>query len=204
MYHKGSFMSLKMLKAAVAGLVLSVSGFANAGLIDVKSITISNALGQPLQVSEIIAWGTVSNSDLALSSLGATAVATGYLTGFEGSCYFAAADCVLDGSGPHSYWDSPYTYHGSSASDILTITLGSISELSHFTIFGRTDVASRDLYNVSFLNSDKDVLYTASVDARVNSIGRIDLPNTNVPEPSTLAIFALGIMGLASRRFKKQ
>ena len=27
---------------------------------------------------------------------------------------------------------------------------------------------------------------------------------TQVPEPSTLAIFALGIMGLASRRFKKQ
>jgi hypothetical protein len=27
---------------------------------------------------------------------------------------------------------------------------------------------------------------------------------TAVPEPSTLAIFALGIMGLASRRFKKQ
>jgi len=28
--------------------------------------------------------------------------------------------------------------------------------------------------------------------------------STSVPEPSTLAIFALGIMGLASRRFKKQ
>jgi len=27
---------------------------------------------------------------------------------------------------------------------------------------------------------------------------------TNVPEPSTLAIFALGMIGLASRRFKKQ
>jgi hypothetical protein len=27
---------------------------------------------------------------------------------------------------------------------------------------------------------------------------------TSVPEPSTLAIFALGIMGLAARRFKKQ
>ncbi len=26
----------------------------------------------------------------------------------------------------------------------------------------------------------------------------------DVPEPSTLAIFALGLMGLASRRFKKQ
>lgn len=28
--------------------------------------------------------------------------------------------------------------------------------------------------------------------------------STNVPEPTTLAIFALGIIGLASRRFKKQ
>ncbi|GHE88523.1 PEP-CTERM sorting domain-containing protein [Thalassotalea profundi] len=28
--------------------------------------------------------------------------------------------------------------------------------------------------------------------------------NVNVPEPSTLAIFALGIIGLASRRFKQQ
>jgi hypothetical protein len=27
---------------------------------------------------------------------------------------------------------------------------------------------------------------------------------TSVPEPSTLAIFALGIMGLASRKFKKK
>ena len=29
-------------------------------------------------------------------------------------------------------------------------------------------------------------------------------PQTSVPEPSTLVIFALGIIGLASRRFKKQ
>jgi hypothetical protein len=29
-------------------------------------------------------------------------------------------------------------------------------------------------------------------------------PTNSVPEPSTLAIFALGLMGLASRRFKKQ
>ena len=29
-------------------------------------------------------------------------------------------------------------------------------------------------------------------------------PMTNVPEPGTLTIFALGMIGLASRRFKKQ
>ena len=32
----------------------------------------------------------------------------------------------------------------------------------------------------------------------------VDASHVTVPEPSTLAIFALGIMGLASRRFKKQ
>mgnify|MGYP002700338185 FL=1 len=33
---------------------------------------------------------------------------------------------------------------------------------------------------------------------------RIGQPTEEVPEPSTLAIFALGMIGLASRRFKKQ
>ncbi|MFT4940346.1 MAG: hypothetical protein ACI88A_003398 [Paraglaciecola sp.] len=33
--------------------------------------------------------------------------------------------------------------------------------------------------------------------------GTIYYDITSVPEPSTLAIFALGLMGLASRRFKK-
>ncbi|MEY8199126.1 MAG: PEP-CTERM sorting domain-containing protein, partial [Colwellia sp.] len=34
--------------------------------------------------------------------------------------------------------------------------------------------------------------------------GLINVPPSTVPEPSTLAIFALGMIGLASRRFKKQ
>ncbi|WP_259368508.1 MULTISPECIES: PEP-CTERM sorting domain-containing protein [unclassified Colwellia] len=36
------------------------------------------------------------------------------------------------------------------------------------------------------------------------SVDTLDIPRTDVPEPSTLAIFALGMIGLASRRFKKQ
>jgi len=37
-----------------------------------------------------------------------------------------------------------------------------------------------------------------------HQLGEIEFFGTKVPEPSTLAIFALGMIGLASRRFKKQ
>lgn len=37
-----------------------------------------------------------------------------------------------------------------------------------------------------------------------STLSRFSLNSTDVPEPSTLAIFALGMIGLASRRFKKQ
>ena len=46
---------------------------------------------------------------------------------------------------------------------------------------------------MAMYNSD---MYTFNIDTT---------PAVNaVPEPSTLAIFALGMIGLASRRFKKQ
>ncbi len=37
-----------------------------------------------------------------------------------------------------------------------------------------------------------------------NTTGTFDLKSTNVPEPSTLAIFTLGVFCMASRLFKKQ
>ena len=40
--------------------------------------------------------------------------------------------------------------------------------------------------------------YIGYVNYEINGVA------SQVPEPTTLAIFALGIMGLASRRFKKQ
>jgi hypothetical protein len=51
------------------------------------------------------------------------------------------------------------------------------------------------------------VSYSAEHNRFSGAIDNLSLSNeahTPVPEPSTLAIFALGIMGLVSRRFKKQ
>jgi len=193
-------MSIKMLKAAVAGLVLSISGFANAGLI-VKTIEIENALGQHLQISEFVGWGTNSNSDLALTSAGATAIGSDYYQNVR-SCnsYSSDASCVLNGSGPTAWGN---IYHGKSASSVLTITLATASEIDWFEIFGRTDCCgNRDVYNVSLFDAEGSEVHTSSnlsANNRAHSTGRVD-----VPEPTTLAIFALGIMGLAARRFKKQ
>jgi hypothetical protein len=52
-------------------------------------------------------------------------------------------------------------------------------------------------------NNSSFIKYDTWDQAFVLSGNVIDLP-TPVPEPSTLAIFALGMMGLVSRRFKKK
>lgn len=195
-------MKLKTLKAIFASLILSVSGFANAGLMNVSTIEIESAVGSWLQISEIIAWDSISNTDLALSSAGATASATDYYLGnLSCSSNTSDASCVLNGSGPMAWTN---IFHGGSGSgaSILTITLATPSELSWFEILGRTDCcSSRDVYNVSMYDAQGVELFTAhnvSAFNQEHSTGRV-----NVPEPSTLAIFALAMIGLASRRFKK-
>jgi len=63
-----------------------------------------------------------------------------------------------------------------------------------------------DFWNTSWLN----ISFSEKVDYTTQSSSFLSAPRTNlnkvvdVPEPSTLAIFTLGMIGLASRRFKKQ
>jgi hypothetical protein len=49
--------------------------------------------------------------------------------------------------------------------------------------------------------SNSEIMYAELFDA---SVARFSARSSAVPEPSTLAIFALGMIGLASRRFKRQ
>lgn len=61
-------------------------------------------------------------------------------------------------------------------------------------------------FNASKVTFGNDYIEVAvgGLSMNTNSFISIELNPTSVPEPSTLAIFALGMMGLASRRFKKQ
>jgi hypothetical protein len=52
--------------------------------------------------------------------------------------------------------------------------------------------------------SERQRLNSRTDDQSVLSLAEVQVNGVKVPEPTTLAIFALGIMGLAARRFKKQ
>jgi hypothetical protein len=182
-------MKFKILKAALAGLILSVSGFASAGLIN-YDVTLTadsdfTAFGGGLTGDEF--YGTFSIDD---SLVGGGIVFDPGLTGsllflsFDiGGTIFSDATAINFGNG--------LRFAGGPLLDISFELINSNGDsLSIFTAFGGT----------SEWNA-----FEASTQSDVNgSTFGVSVVFTEVPEPSTLAFFALGIMGLASRKFKKQ
>jgi hypothetical protein len=201
-------MSFKALKVVCIGLSLTIGTFANGSLINVSTIKVSNNPSLSLQVAEVVAWGTLSNADLALASMGATAFATDFWKGDE-SCGTdtQSADCVLDGGGAESLLS---LYHGFKQTDsILTISLATSSELDWFGIYGRLDCCSdgRQLYTVSFYNDSGTLLYSTTADANnSDNFARIELASftarTEVPEPPILSLLIIALIVVASCRFK--
>ncbi len=195
-------MNLKQVVATIF-LTAGVSVSAQAGLVGVKTITVQNAIGQWLQVAEVAALNT-SSTNVSLSSNGATASAP--------DTWDAAStpDKAIDGITAGSYGLGQIFHEGSPlTNDTLTITLASVEELLSIQIWGRTDCCSeRDIYNVSFLDTAGGLLYSVRLDASGTShTAFADLPNTaqQVPEPASLALAGLGMLGLfAARRFPRR
>ncbi len=80
---------------------------------------------------------------------------------------------------------------------IEAVSYENLGSWSHFDIT-LDDYLSGSFNKLMFINDcDKDACTPANVSFKNMTISK-------VPEPSTLAIFALGMIGFASRRFKKQ
>ena len=236
-------MNTKMLKTAVAGLVLSVSSFANADLIDLNTWTPTSGGTWTVDGSGTSVLQTIngdptyflSNTDYINTQFeGTFGVETsgdddfiGFAFGYNNSNDFL----LFDWKQGNQTWSGDYAPSGFTLSKIsgssvnhwdhsgtdITVLASDYSgnngwadntvyEFSlDFTTTGiKIGIDGTNIFDVSgVFNSGKFGFYNYS-QSLVRYTGFTEEVSQSVPEPSTLAIFALGIMGLAARRFKKQ
>jgi len=212
-------MKFKYLKAAFAGMVFSASclvNVANAGLItETYKGEVIYSDGS-LSLGEMLSWtftydntkNTATNWQDGLDGLSYTAddiINVGHFPfhSFVSDVTFDLNqfDTLFDSSASALGYIANRQIDNSGNSHYLTNTFGS-RITSNFDGYGvRLDFPNNALtLNKSFFNVDDGSRKEFNI--QVANLTKVDL--TKVPEPSTLAIFALGMMGIASRRFKKQ
>ena len=184
-------MNIKMLKAAVAGLVLSVSGFANAGLITLDPDSLTSPGGSVTYTGLISPTTTFSDAIFTLNIAG----------DFDNNDSTESVLITVDGFSLGRIFDN------NTVNDLFDFSnddyIGSHSNMVNMTgvaVIAQTDWAT--------IIADGTVNITFDFSSGVNcctfpyafTSGNITFDSVSVPEPSTLAIFALGIMGLAARR----
>ncbi len=200
-------MSTKMLKTAFLGLVLSVSGFANAGLITGELntdnhqttylSTDNNTQGVHISDSLNFEWMTTDYFEYELESgvnyfLHIAATDKGGIASLLGN-FFLSGNSHVFANGTSSLVTNDLLWQ---------VSTTGWNNYESATVHGNWGDSPWGTSHISAI--DQDAKWIWSTDAHNDNAVFFSVEIKAVPEPSTLAIFALGIMGLASRRFKKQ
>ncbi|WP_163130537.1 PEP-CTERM sorting domain-containing protein [Agarivorans sp. Alg241-V36] len=195
-------MNMKTLKAFIALLAISFSGFANAGLIEFEYTgTGSGTIGGQAFTDSFFTITEYSNTD-DLQSCSATcqyidAISTtitidnvGVFDFVSGTRTFVTNGILGLSRAGQSGMDL-YNVFNVGSYDLLT-ALDTVVDSVSFLQWNRSPSVNTSGGKLVFNNGDT----TGTFQARFNS------PAT-VTEPTTLAIFAFGLLGLAASRFKK-
>lgn len=215
-------MKIKMLKAALAGLALSVSGFASAGLIFQADSAITTAGHQ-----NIAGFGYINNV------INQDSFSVGYVSAVTDFNSFVSSTNAIGGLSTYGSFLTPFPMS-------FDFSFNQLLNLDSFALWNQAGSATLNLFELyaSESGSFNDLTFLGSYDAAAGNQGQsFSFAATNlkgvrmkvlsnegysqavrfrevafggqtgslpVTEPSTLAIFALGFMGLVARRFKKQ
>lgn len=193
-------MNLRFIKETLIVLMLSTAT-ANAGLIDFTSV--DSFTNSPNRIDRI---GDVTFSHDLYSHPDGFYLQNGFAWSYygENGMYFTFDDAVEFTSldiGPYCC-NTPDTFK-ISAFDFNNNLLNSIT----FNWTNTWATYTLNQGNVSKVSLEFTGGTNVYNDGRLHAwyaIDNIRYKSIDVPEPSTLAIFALGMIGLASRRFKKQ
>lgn len=199
-------MNNKFLKGLVASFALVVSGWANAGLITFDSLEVDNSY------LNLIGTSVYEEQGFTLSFAYMYYAGKQHVNQYAGS----AGLHMRTSNGLITLFDSDNDLFSIESIGLSILRNGSVSPSITFVgnvfgggtvqttftpvTFGFTDF----FFDSSFSNLTSLTWRQGTDESNAHQFDNIQLNSVEVPEPSTLVVFTLGLMGLASRKFKKQ
>ena len=199
-------MKFKFIKTVVTGLFITMCNVAHAGIIEGTDVTIDgNIYNTYFDEGTSLTWLDIDSfrntPSFTINSLSTYLNGTGFHIAFENELDVLLSAMPLSGG---SEWVTYAAYTGAFTDigrDLIWGVFDRVGEVTGGyawsnnpdTIWRRGTTFGRDTVAQSSNLTENDLGFFVVSDNVLKE----------VPEPSTLAIFALGMIGLASRRFKK-
>ena len=184
------------MKKLLLIVTLMLTSFSiSAALYNVSKIQVSNAINQPVQISEVSA---ITLRGIEIAGRGTASASSVWPT--------LIPENAIDGNRSTIF----HTGRVINADDYWQLELDRVYNLTEFSIRGREGYSGRDVYNVEFFNDIGQLIYAISdFDARNTSYTAVttfddaaDFPVAAVPVPAAAFLFLPAMIGFIGLRRK--